>query len=110
MLTEPGAPPPVSAIFPGTSPSTSRSRIAPRSSAPETAGNSSNAPTIDAQPKTFANAPIRPSDLRYGPAILCDFSPVYTVFPGSLKYSSLLTDNNPDLFEWFQGPEEDALL
>src|SRR3970282_1299021 len=104
MLTEAGAPSPVAALFPCTSPSTSRTRIAPRSSAPEAAGNSRNAPTIDAQPKTFANAFIRPSDPRYGPAILCDFSPVYTVVPGSLKYSPLLTDNNHDLFEWFQGP------
>jgi hypothetical protein len=72
----------------------------------EYAGYSNNAATIDAHPKSFANTFIRSSVLRYVPSILCDFSPVSTVFPGSLKSSSFFffTDKNPDLFDGFQEP------
>jgi hypothetical protein len=67
----------------------SLTRIAPSEADSEDAGSSSNAPTIDAHPKTFANAFIQPSDLRNGPAILCEISPVYTDFHGSLKEATL---------------------
>jgi hypothetical protein len=59
----------------------SLTRIAPMEADSEVAGSSSNAPTIDTHPKTFANPFIRSSNLRYGPAILCKISPVYTDFP-----------------------------
>src|SRR3990172_1969026 len=77
MLTEAGAPSPVSAIFTCTSPSTSRTPLAPRSSPPEPPPNTTDRPHDRCPAETLREcihptlrSPVRSGDpLRFFPSL-----------------------------------------